>query len=233
MQVDSSQAWGNGKVVDAAAGCYHSVALAEPDPQTSTAHTPGPRVYTWGLNNYGQLARNSLDRVPERIPRDPTDDHYNTGVPAPVEMPQSPSGRAPPQVRGIGSAFYNTFVLMHEAGALCAGSNQAGQCGTAAGTHSGLKPIPELAKTRLSKILGGYCHTMALTEDGKVLTLGCGEDGQRGDGRPPDTEDWSGLSQVNTGKDRISQIAAGANHVSVSLTPCTIDGNGKACRRCE
>merc|ERR1712127_920265 len=101
---------------------------------------------------------------------------------------------------------------MNTAGALCAGSNQAGQCGTAADTHSGLRPIPELANTRVAKLVGGYCHTMVLTDEGKVLTLGCGEDGQRGDGRPVDTEDWSGVTEVDTGGEKISRIAAGANH---------------------
>ena len=191
------------------------MALAEPVANDAdAAHAAGPSVYAWGLNNYGQLARHGLDPAPPRIPRDPTDDNYNSGVPEPVEMPSLPAGRAPPRVRGIGAAFYNTFVLMNSRGALCAGSNQAGQCGTAAGTHTGLKPIPELANTNVSRILGGYCHTLALTEDGKVVTLGCGEDGQRGDGRPLDTEDWSGLTEVDTGGDKISRIAAGANHVS-------------------
>ena len=219
------RAWGaDAKVLDAAAGCYHSVVLAEPGAKDSGG---APKVYTWGLNNYGQLARAGLAPDPPRIPRDPTDDSYNDGVPAEVTMPPPPAGTAPQQVRGVGAAFYNTFVLLRSRGALCAGSNQAGQCGAAVGTHSGLRPIPELATTQVAKLVGGYCHTLALTEEGKVLTLGCGEDGQRGDGRPTSNEDWRGMSEVRTGGQPIKDVAAGANHsIAVSKDGQTLWGWG-------
>ena len=59
------RAWGaDAKVLDAAAGCYHSVALAEPGTKDNG---DAPKVYTWGLNNYGQLARAGLAADPREF----------------------------------------------------------------------------------------------------------------------------------------------------------------------
>lgn len=134
-------------------------------------------------------------------------------MPTEVELPGDVE---PAAVAHIGAAFYNTFVVLAGAGVLCAGSNAAGQCGSAAATHAGLKPIPELAHARLKRIVGGYCHTMALSESGRLYTLGCGEDGQRGDGRPFDDEHEFPAETMNevvlpTGQ-LVGAIAAGANH---------------------
>ena len=45
-------AWGADAVHDAAAGCYHSVALTKP---SSGGEGPS-RVFTFGLNNFGEVA---------------------------------------------------------------------------------------------------------------------------------------------------------------------------------
>ena len=71
---------------------------------------------------------------------------------------------------------------------LCAGSNAARQCGSAVAPHDAPTAVPELRGVALKQATGGYCHTIALAKDGTVFTLGCGEDGQRGDGRPLETD---------------------------------------------
>lgn len=216
--------WGGDAVMAAAAGCYHSAVLTQPQASASDAGPAVPssaaprRVFTFGLNNYGQLAREGIAATGAQVPRSPGFDSYNSGTPAEVEMP---AGVAADTVKGIGAAFYNTFVLLAGSGVLCSGSNAAGQCGSAAGTHSGLRPVPELAGQMLKRVAGGYCHTLALTESGRLFTLGCGEDGQRGDARELDAEAEFSATLVNEvvlpDRQGIGAIAAGANH-SLAVT---------------
>uniref|UniRef100_A0A7S1FW52 Uncharacterized protein n=2 Tax=Corethron hystrix TaxID=216773 RepID=A0A7S1FW52_9STRA len=85
---------------------------------------------------------------------------------------------------------------------------------------------------KIASAQGGYCHTLALTQCGRVLTLGCGEDGQRGDGRTdwdPSPGSAGGRPAASAlplpGGRRAAQIAAGANH-SVVLAE---DGTAYAC----
>lgn len=164
------------RVVDAAAGCYHSAVL--------TSHR---RVMTFGLNNYGQLGRSGITTGP--VPRSPagsaevdTLNNYSDGVPRHVDnMHRS-------DIEAIGAAFYNIFQLTRGGGMLCAGSNAARQCGSAVAPHAAPTAVPELQDVALKQATGGYCHTIALAKDGTVFTLGCGEDGQRGDGRPLETD---------------------------------------------
>eukprot|EP01043_Picozoa_sp_COSAG02_P054845 COSAG02_NODE_6276_length_3686_cov_2.296627_2_plen_362_part_00 len=164
------------RVVDAAAGCYHSAVL--------TSHH---RVISFGLNNYGQLGRSGISSGP--VPRSPagsaetdTLNNYSDGVPRPVVAAHRTD------VDGIGAAFYNIFQLTRDGGMLCAGSNAARQCGSAVAPHDAPSAVPELQDVVLKQATGGYCHTIALAKDGTVFTLGCGEDGQRGDGRPLETD---------------------------------------------
>ena len=156
-------------VVDAAAGCYHSAAL-----------TSKRRVFTFGLNNYGQLGRAGI-AAGAPVPRPPpaegeTEEAHADGVPRTMEY----SGA---EVEAIGAGFYNVYLLTRGGGLVCAGSNAARQCGSASATHTGPADVPELSGVPLRQIAGGYCHTIALGRDGTVFTLGCGEDGQRGDGK--------------------------------------------------
>ena len=62
--------------VDAAAGCYHSVAL-----------TSARRVLTFGLNNFGQLGREMVPPGNDRVPREAGEPNYSDGVPRQVAGP--------------------------------------------------------------------------------------------------------------------------------------------------
>jgi alpha-tubulin suppressor-like RCC1 family protein len=174
------------QVVDAATGCYHSAVL-----------TSQRRVFTFGLNNYGQLGRGGIP-AGAAVPRSPsgisaeadTASSYSDGVPRLVEngSTTSGSGSAASEVEAIGAGFYNVYQLTRGGGMRCAGSNAARQCGSAAATHSAPTEVPELRGVALRQATGGYCHTIALSQEGMVFTLGCGEDGQRGDARPLESD---------------------------------------------
>ena len=162
-------------VVDAAAGCYHSAVL-----------TSKRRVFTFGLNNYGQLGRGGIASGAP-VPRSPpaegdADDDYADGVPRTMEHGAS-------DVEAVGAGFYNVYVLTRGGGLTCSGSNAARQCGSAEATHNAPAEVPELSGVALQHVTGGYCHTIALGKDGAVYTLGCGEDGQRGDARPLEVDE--------------------------------------------
>jgi alpha-tubulin suppressor-like RCC1 family protein len=68
---------------------------------------------------------------------------------------------------------------------------------------------------------GGYCHTLALDDRGRVWSLGCGDDGQRGAGGGGDEDEAArpAATEVSLppGAGPAVAVAAGANH-SVALT---------------
>lgn len=84
--------------------------------------------------------------------------------------------------------------------------------------------VPHLdGNTVRGQAAGGYCHTLALTKAGAVLTLGCADDGQRGDGREVDDEARPPVTEaVLPAGERAVQVAAGANHSVVLAASGTV-----------
>eukprot|EP01050_Picozoa_sp_SAG11_P026472 SAG11_NODE_6347_length_1331_cov_1.583604_1_plen_139_part_10 len=72
----------------------------------------------------------------------------------------------------------------------------------------------------LRQVVGGYCHTLALTAGGAVLSLGCGEDGQRGDLRPVDGDDDD--DDADDDADGSGGGCRVGDSDSVAFTPATI-----------
>ena len=146
----------------------------------------------------------------------------------------------------IGAGFYNTFAIVrnntntnstntntranstnHKRWLYCAGENQNQQCGEGAKNLHTMVKVNELEKYDVARVDGGYCHTLIQTAAGKVFSMGCGEEGQRGDGKVliDDDDDGDGDDDDNciTTRDILTpvllppgkkaiDIAAGANH---------------------
>jgi alpha-tubulin suppressor-like RCC1 family protein len=191
-----------------AGGAYHSVVL-----------TKDGAVLTWGAAQLGQLGR--------RLTRAPNAATDSSGLPVdaralPVEGLPDPRHDAPV---AIGAGFYNSLVACRSGALFCCGENQNGQCGAGEGSPSNLPTMTRctaLEGFKTAAAAGGYCHTLVLTTEGKVLSLGCGDDGQRGDGRPPDDGARPAVTTVALpGGRQAAAVAAGANHSVVLATDGT------------
>eukprot|EP00466_Bigelowiella_natans_P018094 jgi/Bigna1/138530/aug1.45_g13238 len=186
-------------VHDAAAGAYHSAVL-----------TRTGKVLTFGAGQLGQLGRKT---------RGQTD---SSGLP--VDCEPAPVEGLPPgvPVRSIGAGFYNTLVTLQDGTVFCSGENQNSQCGARSNGRSNLFKMAQvvakgLENEHIISAVGGYCHTLLLTRQGRVFTLGCSDDGQRGFDSSKVASTLTNELKLNGGcNDRIplkaEKIAAGANH---------------------
>ena len=173
-------------------GAYHSIVWLK----------PSGNVYTFGAGQLGQLGRRLGTNLDEsNLPVDPN--------PRPVEgLPSNDP------VTAIGGGFYNTLAICKSKSLYCAGENQNQQCG------EGLKNLTTMTKVKevkdVTQVAGGYCHTLIKNSYGKVFSMGCGEDGQRGDGRGDTEDDESIVSRPVVTPVSLhipaTQVAAGANH---------------------
>ena len=130
---------------------------------------------TFGASQLGQLGRVAVGGVTDGagLPVDP--------VAREVEgLPKDDT------VKAIAAGFYNTLVACKSGSLFCSGENQNQQCGNKGKNNlRTMHEISELSGENIVQASGGYCHTLALTADGRVLTLGCSDDGQRGDQKEP------------------------------------------------
>ena len=218
-------------------GAYHSIVL-----------TIAGDIYTFGAGQLGQLGRpvhsraiaNTEGSDASGLPVDPTPRRV-------VGIPQTEF------VSKIGAGFYNTFAICQKSGHLyCAGENQNKQCGSGLPGKNGdvgnsgsdsnhiknlftMTKVGEMDGEHVDQAEGGYCHTLIRTIAGKVFSMGCAEEGQRGIGRIKQEEDDDEDEDNNYNNESLSrsipvvssvslpagqkatQIAAGANH-SLILT---------------
>jgi alpha-tubulin suppressor-like RCC1 family protein len=179
-------------IVQLAGGAYHSIVL-----------TRSKNIYTFGAGQLGQLGRPTTAVDASGLPVDPT----------PALVAGIPSTET---VEKIGSGFYNTLAACQSGALYCAGENQNLQCGNS----SGLKNLREMTIVKevegVESAQGGYCHTLIKTVAGKVLSMGCGDEGQRGVGQPAEEDVELQLPIVSSvdlpGGQKATQVAAGANH---------------------
>jgi alpha-tubulin suppressor-like RCC1 family protein len=245
-QHEQQQQQPNDYIRQISGGAYHSIVL------TAYGH-----VYTFGAGQLGQLGRpiSSLNRDASTTANPTTD----SGVVAdasglPVDpIPQQVVGIPPTEfVSRIGSSFYNTFAICQKSGHLyCAGENQNHQCGRGRGLGRDktggqknannnlftMTKVEELDGQHVDQAEGGYCHTLIKTITGKVFSMGCSEEGQRGVGRivqDSDNEDGSVDDGTHYGSlptvtpvplpagQKATQVAAGANHSLVLAEDGTV-----------
>eukprot|EP00873_Tetraselmis_striata_P043054 jgi/Tetstr1/463318/TSEL_008242.t1 len=170
-----------------AAGGYHSVALTE-----------GGRVLTWGAGQLGQLGRSAGNGGL-------TD---SAGLPV-EEAASEVSGLPAGPVAAVGAAFYNTYALCAGGSLWCGGENQNRQCGAGPNNLMEMRRVAEAASLEVAQVTGGYCHTLLRDTHGRLFSLGCGDDGQRGNANWADTV----LTEVPLPEgQRAAQLAAGLNH---------------------
>jgi len=203
-------------IVDLSAGAYHSVIL-----------TQLGKLYTFGAGQLGQLGRDVASSSSSSLGMVMTD---SSGLPVdPIPTPIQGFGG---KVVGIGAGFYNTFAittndndgspssssssLLRHRSLYCTGENQNKQCGEGPRNIHEMVRVKEITDS-VDRVDGGYCHTLIQTITGKVFSMGCGEEGQRGDGRLDDDdvlEKRKILTPVILPKKEVKalDVAAGANH---------------------
>jgi len=170
-----------------AAGAYHSIVWIK----------PSNTVYTFGAGQLGQLGRPiETSRDESGLPVDPT--------PKPVVgLPQTES------ISSISAGFYNTLVACKSGKLYCAGENQNQQCGNPDTKNLQTMTLVDGVEN-VKQSSGGYCHTLILDMYGKAWSMGCGDDGQRGDGKTED--DARPLATKVSLSTKATQVEAGANH---------------------
>lgn len=179
----------NDTIAGVSGGAYHSIVWM----------SPSDTILTFGAGQLGQLGRPITKADASGLPVDP--------IPASAEgLPNLEN------VASIGAGFYNTLVTCKSGSLYCAGENQNQQCGQGPQNLQSLTAVKEVED--VEQVEGGYCHTLVKTFAGKVLSLGCGDDGQRGDGRSGDDEDRPVVNPVNLPV-KATQVAAGANHSAI------------------
>ena len=174
----------------------HSIALASDG-----------TVYTWGLNQYGQLGNNTT---------------INSRSPVAVQVAGTPmEGKTIVQI----AAGADHSLALDSGGALYAwGSNAYGQLGNGTTTNSSVPVAVKIAGTPLAgktivQIAAGANHNMVLASDGTVYTWGWNYHGQLGNNTKTNSNTIVALQTIGTpiaGK-KIVKIAAGQGH-SLALT---------------
>jgi alpha-tubulin suppressor-like RCC1 family protein len=183
----------NEKIRGISGGAYHSIVWMQ----------PSGRIYTFGAGQLGQLGRRLGATVDEsKLPVDP--------YPRPVEgLPTNDP------IKSIAAGFYNTLAVCKSGKLYCAGENQNQQCGYGPRNLHTMTRVNEVSN--VDSASGGYCHTLIKDLYGKVYSMGCGEDGQRGDGRSTDDENDDGIVHRSVATSvslpvKARQVEAGANH---------------------
>jgi len=165
----------SGSTVAIAAGGRHSAALASDG-----------TVWTWGLNDHGQLGNGTIV-----------------------------SGSTPTLVNGLQEVVSLATGSVHSAALTSDGTvwtwglNASGQLGNGTFTEQHVPVVVSGMTTSVIAIATGWNHTIALTSDGKVWTWGSNDHGQLGDGTLVDNKTPFLVSSLSGS---IVAIAGGSHH---------------------
>ncbi|ELR17771.1 protein kinase domain containing protein [Acanthamoeba castellanii str. Neff] len=173
-----------GKVTQIGVGDQHSVLL-----------TDGGHVYTFGQGIYGQLGhgtRKDLDR-PKRV---------------------EALVRAQQTITSIGVGFDQTFAINAD-GVVHSWGRQGPWLGHAAQPDH-VKQPQEVGllknKAKIMQVAAGKQHTLLLTIDGKVYSMGKNKDGCLGQGKTVKKETANPMPITSLNNYVITQVAAGEKH---------------------
>ncbi|GMH44758.1 hypothetical protein BSKO_12710 [Bryopsis sp. KO-2023] len=177
------------KMVSVAAGRYHSVAASNEG-----------KVYTWGLNDFGQLGREGIDEQNVKCEK---------GAECrSAELLEIDWGeiRPTPKIIQVRAGRYFTVALSSEGQVFTWGLNFCGEPGilrklqTGKGglnAHSHVKPkrITGFGDARIRSVDVGYVFSMLLDSEGRVWTCDSGSDGYAG--QLPETLKKNGVRSSN------------------------------------
>ncbi|KYN22215.1 RCC1 and BTB domain-containing protein 1, partial [Trachymyrmex cornetzi] len=173
------------RVVDIACGSHHSIALTEDG-----------EVYAWGQNNCGQLGSS-----------------ISTNQVTPRQVNSVLGGK---KVVCISCGQTSTMVVIENGEVYGFGNNGVGQLGI--GNYANQTSPWQVGSLRgivIVKVVCGYAHTLALTDEGKLYVWGGNSYGQLGIGNKTNS---CKPVMVEHEMGRVSDIAAmHYNHISVAV----------------
>ncbi|XP_012274821.1 RCC1 and BTB domain-containing protein 1 [Orussus abietinus] len=175
-------------VIDIACGSHHSLAL-----------TNEGEVYAWGQNNCGQVG-NGIGA--------------NHGTPRKVN-----SGLAGKKVVTVTCGQTSSMAVTDNGEVYGWGYNGVGQLGIGNYVNQ-LNPfkVSALVGVVIDKVVCGYAHTLALSDEGVLYTWGGNSFGQLGIGNKANACSPIKVDTLGSGMGRISDIAAlHYNHISVAV----------------
>lgn len=164
------------------AGAYHTVVLED------------GKVWTWGMNSYGQLGYSST------IISGKTKAGENNEQP--TEVPGLP------KIIAIAAGDYHTLAVAEDGTVWAWGRNAFGQLGRA-GLADSSTPLQVTGAADIIAVAAGAEHSLALTSDGKVFGWGRNTVGQLGNN---ETKHVNITATQVSGLTNIMEIAAGDNH---------------------
>jgi hypothetical protein len=196
LTVPQTQSVGKDRVVNTG---VHAQLDADQVSTHSSTPLPSRALYSWGSNDWGQLARG----------------HSGNGAPTPVT---SPAAIAPPSgdpYRSITAGGAFTVGLSATGRVSSWGANFSGQLGVGSQTNQTAPQLVDVPDGPIVAVAAGSSHALALTSGGKVYAWGAGQFGQLGDGgtRAADVPVAVNLPSGVT----VAAIAAGGDH-SLALT---------------
>ncbi|KAG5339698.1 RCBT1 protein, partial [Acromyrmex heyeri] len=173
------------RVVDIACGSHHSIALTEDG-----------EVYAWGQNNCGQLGSS-----------------ISTNQVTPRQVNSVLGGK---KVVCISCGQTSTMVVIENGEVYGFGNNGVGQLGI--GNYANQTSPWQVGSLRgivIVKVVCGYAHTLALTDEGKLYVWGGNSYGQLGIGNKTNS---CKPVMVEHEMGRVSDIAAmHYNHISIAV----------------
>lgn len=170
----------------------------------STTIPAGAQAFSWGMNDFGQLGNGTTTR---------------SNVPVQVSTSGVLSGKT---VTQVAAGDGHSLALCSDGTLVAWGRNNGGQLGNGTTTDSS---VPVQVNTSgvlngriITQIAAGGAHSLALCNDGTLLTWGANESGQLGTGGTTDSSVPVRLLKYTLRDKTVTQVSAGLGH---SLAVCS------------
>ncbi|KAJ3261372.1 Regulator of chromosome condensation [Boothiomyces macroporosus] len=166
-------------------GCYHTILVHESN-----------TLFTFGLNNYGQLGLGHLDEmdIPDMV----------EGIDGSVEIKQAAGGE------------HFTVILDVEGQVYVCGRNDSGQLGLPASEYpEHCSKATKLDLPKIRSIACGAAFSLAVTEESDLYAWGYGEMGQLANG----SEDAPTPFQIDLKGRKVISAAGGGQHTVILVEP--------------